>query len=138
MLQPVLDAGMSAPAAYNAMLRVALLTATENLPGLLLLYAGMPLRLEVPALCNELGVTRGCPCHLVRVCLHPNEPHFSEAPTLDPHILQHAPRGIVLPVPGALFVLLSRAPSLDKIVFLRLPSRRSLQTGTPQGLAWQR
>ena len=61
-------------ACYTAMLNVASLTDTNPLPGVLCLYFGMHVCLEIPKLCAEPGVVRGCPCTLERLVLDPCEP----------------------------------------------------------------
>ena len=94
-LQAALAVGHSPHTCYSSMLRVHSLTETSQLPSALMLYEGMLVRLE-HKVCAELGLVRGCPCRLIHLVLHPDEPAVDQCPELPPHVLQHLPRGLVL------------------------------------------
>ena len=119
------------------MLHISSLNGTNQLPGVL-----MPVRLEILKLCAEPGVVRGCPCTLERLVLDPREPAFRKIlilacrPTFgntrhSPPSSEMRPRSY----PGQRSLLSHKQFwQHERIVFLRLPTRRFLRAGAPQEL----
>ena len=80
--------------------RLPNLNSTQNLPGYLFLWPGARVSLEHKLL-ESKGLVRGCELELQSILLDDREPPFQDDPTLEPHILEYVPEGLLLHVPDA-------------------------------------
>ena len=52
----------------------------------------------------SLGLVRGCECRVLDIVVDEREPGFDADPNLEPHVLEYVPQGLILEVPGAVWV----------------------------------